>query len=210
MSKSGSIVTVITPASASALTLLATVRADLGLVATSDDAWLTAEISAASSVIGSYCRRVWGRSTVRETFRAVLHNREGLLLARLPVVSVASVEVDGAALDAAVYELDAEEGGVYRIEGLNRVSWAAHRVAVTYTAGYLLPGEAGRDLPADVERAARLLVVSAYLARGRDPSLRSVNVQGVAAESYQDARAGNGGLPAVVAEMLAPYREWPA
>jgi hypothetical protein len=206
MNSLGSIVSVITPPAASALTALATVRADLGLTATADDVWLTAEIEAVSSAMSAYCGRVWGRSTVQETFRAVPPFRSAVLLARAPVVAVASVEVDGALLDAASYELDAGAGILYRLNDMDRTGWNARSLVVSYTAGYLLPGQSGRDLPADVERAARLMVTAAYLARGRDPMLRSESVQGVSAASYLDPRAGSEALPAQVVGLLAPYR----
>ncbi|HEV7455917.1 MAG TPA: hypothetical protein VGN96_04010 [Roseococcus sp.] len=201
------ILTTITPPSASALVLLDVVKADLGLAGTFDqDPWLASEIIAASATIARHCDRVWGRATVQETFRAVGHDREALLLSRCPVVAVASVLVDGTALAPEGFEVDAEAGILYRLDGDERRGWRARAVVVTYTAGYLLPGQAGRDLPADVERAARLLVTAAYEARGRDPMLRSESVQGVGAVSYLDPRAGAEDMPPQAAALLSPYR----
>ncbi len=200
-----SILSIVTASPFRALTTRATVQADLGLVVPSpDDAWIDAEISAASTAIEGYCSRVFARETLREQWRDI--SLEKLILARAPVVSITSVVEDGVTLASTDYELDAATGFLWRLSGDARTHWRAQKVVVTYLAGYLLPGQSGRDLPADIERACRLAVVSAFQQRGRDVMIRSESDTAIGSISYLDPRGGMEALPPQVAGLLGPYR----
>lgn len=200
--------TVTTAASTRDLTRLATVKAELSIGDTTQDAWLTDAIRQASDGIAAYCRRPegFGRETVEETFRARYAGQavSSLILGRDIAPAITSVVEDGTALLAAEYLLDGSL--LRRLEDDRPVCWNAAKIVVVYQAGYtLLSG-----LPYDVERCCIDLVVRAYNARGRDPGLRSERILDVIAQSW-DTPGGNGfkdGLPTDVADRLAPYRKW--
>lgn len=199
--------TVITPASGTALTTVETVKAGLDLTGADDDAWLADTIDRVSDRITGWCGRVFGQETVRETFR--LHRPlPSLILSRWPVASIASAVEDGAPLSPDAFEISASDGILYRLNAKGRyLSWPPATVAVEYTAGWLLPGQAGRNMPGDIEQAAIDLVTRAYRARGRDPALRSEDVPDVYAASYFDAaKSFDNGLPPDLASALARYR----
>lgn len=191
---------VLVPATSSRLTTLDAVKRELAIAGTSEDARLLAYIDQASAVIADYLGRPLGQETVRETLR-LSASSEVIMLSRWPVVSVSSVIEDGATLAAADYEID--RSFAYRLFDDERASWPAVKIAITYVAGYDLPG----SVPAAIERAAMQLVTSMNSARGRDPSLRSESVDGVGSQSWLDPRNGGGPLPDGVVALLNPYRE---
>ncbi len=78
---------------------------------------------------------------------------------------------------------------------------------MTYTGGYLLPGQSGRDLPAGIEGAAVELVSDFWHAKGRDPSVKSEEEPGVFRTDYWVGAVGESGeLPPRVQMKLAPFR----
>lgn len=199
------LLTVTTPAASRLLTTPAAALAELGLDAPPPR--LPALLAQASSAIAAHCGRVWGRETVQEVFRLDRVPANPLPLARWPVAGVPVVTEDGAALAAGTdWELDGPAGLLWRLGGDARTPWRCNKVVVAYTAGWLLPGQDGRDLPEAVERACLLAVAAAWHAAGRDPALRSESTEGVGSASYLDPREGAGGLPAAAAELLAPFR----
>jgi uncharacterized phiE125 gp8 family phage protein len=200
------ILTITVPASVRALCLLADVKADLGITDGAQDAYLNSEIAAASRVIDAWCGRVLARETVQELRRDVY--LDALVLMRSPVVSITSVVEDGVTLAAGDYEADADAGTLYRLSSDARTMWRASKITITYVAGYLLPSQGGRNLPEDIERAARLMVVTGARKRGRDLSVRSETAQDVGAVSYLDPREGMEAMPPEVAALLSPYRVW--
>ena len=105
---------------------------------------------------------------------------ERLFLRCWPVVSIVSVTIDGAeTLDTAHYRFDPEIGVVYRLteSGYPRRWWCRKSIAIEYVAGYLLPADDGRDLPASLEAACIDLVASYWASRGRDPALAASAVR---------------------------------
>jgi hypothetical protein len=64
-----SILTVTTPASSYDLTALATVKTELGITDNTENDKLRTWITQASIIAASYCRRVFARETLTETFR---------------------------------------------------------------------------------------------------------------------------------------------
>jgi hypothetical protein len=200
-----SLLTILTPATSTVLTDLASVQTELGLSGQDEAPYLNAQIAAASAAIASWCGRPFARETVQEVFRPE-GCMQALSLARFPVTTLTSVVEDGTTLTAADYELDAESGLLWRLSSDARVAWRARKITLTYTAGYLLPDDGGRTLPHDVQRACVLMVAAQYNARGRDPMLRSEGAQGVGQTSYLDPRAGMEAMPPQAAALLQPYR----
>lgn len=176
---------VVTPATATRLTTATDTRAALGLAAADpSDAVLNEMIDQASQAIVDYCRRPFGRETVRETLRGRDITEDGILLSRGPVVSISSVTTDGTLLASSLYEVDTDRNSIFYVSDGYRYAWRANLGVFEYVAGYKLPGELGRDLPKSVERAAQL-EIGAYLStRSRDPLIKSEDVAGVGSASY--------------------------
>jgi hypothetical protein len=190
------------------LTLLATVKTELSITGTTQDAWLTDAIRQASDAIAAFCRRPegFGRATYAQTWRAERSNEraESLILARDLAPSIVSVVEDGTTLASTDYLLDGSL--LRRLSADAPIDWRAAKIVATYQAGWTLL----TDLPNDVERCCLDLVVRAQQARGRDPGLRSERILDVIAQSW-DTPGGDGfkdGLPRDVAERLAPYIRW--
>jgi hypothetical protein len=218
-------VTVITSAKARDLTTAANARADLGLPAGSpSDDQIKRFIAQASATAASFCRRTFGRETVRERFeidwRRCGEDDEGLLLSRAPVVQIVSVKVDGLTLAPSAYQLAEQPARPVSLFYLRHLvdgeprAWASRAVTVEYEAGWLLPGESrgepatttAPDLPVDVERAVIQLVGAAVSASGRDMMVKSEDVEGVGSFSYY-VQGTNAALPHPEAEAtLAQYR----
>ncbi len=193
--------TVITPAASHDLTTVAAVKAELALSGSGDDAWLADTITRASATVRRWCNRVFAAETVRETYRLARPVPE-LLLSRLPVVTIASVTVDGSTLASTEYETDTEKGVLYHLDSRRRfLCWSADVIEVEYTAGFTLPGAVGRTLPEDVEKAAIALVKAAYFARTRDPLVKSESVEGVGSTAYWVGDA----MPPDIAGALSGY-----
>lgn len=189
-----------------ALTTLAAVKQELELGADqTDNAYLTTLIGQASSAIEASCCRSFARQTYREIVRHC-GGSGALILGRWPIVSVASVTRGGGTIDPAGYEIDRGAGMLIRIASNGNVMpWSDGATTVEYVAGYVLPDDdddGNRDLPEDVERAAVLLVRNAYLGRGRDPAIRSEDVEGVSSVTFGLAPS----LSPEIADMLARYR----
>lgn len=200
-----SLLTIVTPATVTALTDLTAVKLELGISGTAEDAYLQAQIANASAAAMAWCARVFAREVVSEVWRPELA-LEVLSLSRYPVATISSVVEDGTTLASTDYELDAEAGMLWRLSSDERTAWRARKITVAYTGGFLLPGQTNRSLPADIERAAVLMVAAAYNARGRDPMLRSEGAQGIGQVSYLDPRAGMEAMPPQAAALLGPYR----
>lgn len=169
-------ITVINPAASTALTTLTAVKLDLGITGNDEDPVLTDLIGQASASLAGWIGRPLARETVTETFR-LTRPEPSLCLSRFPVASVTSVTIATAVQDSATIECDRASGILYRLNNSQRyLAWPADVVAVEYAAGWLLPGQDGRDLPADIEAAAIALVRRAYHAAGRDPALKAMDV----------------------------------
>lgn len=199
---------VATPAGSTALTTLAAVKRELKIDKRGDDAWLLAQIDSASATICKYLgieqaddgTRTLGRETIVETIDrrsrqtwsaglagAVPPGRDAdtiVVLARRPVVAIASITENGTAVDAADYLLAAAPGVVRRLSSALPAAWPRALIGVTYTAGWLLPGDEGSNLPADIEEAAIITVKAAWFGRTRDPAVKSENIQGVRQVDY--------------------------
>lgn len=163
---------VVTPAAVRRLTTREKVRSLWCLPATDSDDFIDAIIDEASALIAAYLNVesdgltpvTIGRETVAETFDGAA-GATMLRLARLPVAALVSVDEDGVVTPAETgappspnpdfqFEIDAAAGRLWKKSGAARTPFSAARIVVAYAAGWLLPTEAGRTLPDDIEGAA--------------------------------------------------------
>jgi hypothetical protein len=206
-----SILTVSTAATVRALTTLARVKSELQITNNEKDEIITTRISEASTTLETYLRRVLARETVVETIRLQAGDgaAECLNLKRWPVASITSIMEDDVAVDSEEYELEPAAGIIYRLDASGyRSSWFfCKSIILTYVAGYLLPAETSRDLPADIELAAVKLVTGQHLSSGRDPLVKMEEIPGVMRQEFwvgsiPDASS----LPPDVTALVEPYR----
>ncbi|WP_182422306.1 hypothetical protein [Aureimonas sp. ME7] len=181
--------TVVDPSESKALTTLEAVKRELG--APDQDALLMEMILRASATVETLCGRSFARERVRETSSGVVRLGGSVTLSRWPIVEIHSVTANGAEMEDDRYDLD---HGV--------LTGAFGRVVVEYTAGYVLPGQDGRDLPHDIERVVIELAKNDWHSRSRDMSIRSEDVDGVSNLSF----FGSGSTINAITAPLAAYR----
>lgn len=193
----------IAPAVTGDLTVLATVKAELGIEGSGEDGYLAGLISQASAMLAAFCGRItFGTERLRQIER-LDRSRDAILLKRNLQPRIINVTEDSVSLDPAAYEISGAL--LYRLEAERRVPWPTdRRIEVIYDSGYdLLSG-----LPHDLERACLEVIKAQYHARGRDPLLRSESVEGIGSSAWLDPRAGMEALPPQAAALAAPYRAW--
>jgi hypothetical protein len=202
--------TIITPAAARALTTVDATKAELRETGAGDDGWFALSIDRATAAIEHWCRRSFAAETVRESVW-LTGPAESVSLSRWPVLSVASLLEGGAPLPPDAFEVDGAAGLAYRLTGPDtRRMWRAGRIVATYTAGYVLPGDPGRTLPEDLERAAIMLVRNWWYDRDRDPLVKAEQTDSIGRTEYWvGAPAGGATLPPEVEGLLQPYRQIP-
>lgn len=197
--------TVVTAADETALTTLDAVRLELKIVDKSDDDWLESQINIATDLICEYYgvpraedgTRTLGRQTVTETFdrsHAAHRRNEPLVLALRPVSAVSEVSENGIDVDASDYRLNGTTGKLERLSAGLIASWPRTLITVTYTAGWLMPGQSGRTLPTNIEQAAIQFVKEQKFSRTRDPDIKSENIPGVRQVDYFFGSPGSPGL----------------
>jgi hypothetical protein len=203
---------VTTPAASYDLTLLATVKAALGIKDRKSDVLLKAYIRQASDAIAQYCNRVFAIETVTETFRLghadqpLLyqafrrdHHTSELILKRYPVITITSVTENDTLLDATMYETDPSVGALRRLCSDQRSFWQGGKTVVVYSSGYVLP----TGLPGGIERAA-IMTVKHYLdLADRDLNVRTERVDGAGTTEFFNG--DDSGLPPDVQGLLAPH-----
>lgn len=205
-----SLLTVLAASNTYDLTILATVKGELGITDQTLNDQIDAWIDQASAAIAAYCNRVFGLETVQEEFwpdrsDILTEGVAPLRLERWPVSSVTSVVEDGVTLVSGTnFRIDTKVGHLIRLDSNGwPTSWPAEAIVVVYVAGYtLLDG-----LPQDIERAAITMVKQAYFRARRDPSIKQESIPGVRDVSYWIATgidAGN--MTPDVVNLLAPYR----
>jgi uncharacterized phiE125 gp8 family phage protein len=209
-------VMITTPAEATRLCLVADVRAALGITDGSADAMLQQIIDAASAAIEDYCGMVFPRQSYQEVVPG--SESDILVLSRTPIIGTPVVLADG--LPIVDFEVrDADVGFLYREVGWQRSAWIGWNVEPTrsplyapdftiqYTAGYLLPGEDGCDLPANIRQACVVIAAQWYRRLSRDTDVASKKV-GDLALTYKTGASGtevDQGLPPT-ARALLPRR----
>lgn len=200
------------------LDTLANVKARLGVTTSADDTLLGLLQDAADQAVANYCNRDFAGGTFTETFPG---GSEFVYLRNFPVASVTSVKVDpayGFGADTVVpttaYAVHAERGVVQALGGPFLPGERAGLVNADvrgWTAGpavvQVVYATATGQVPADVKEAYARLVGHWYR---RVKTEVGSNFQNVAQQKYGDTfvifNAPGGGLPAEVAELLAPYR----
>jgi hypothetical protein len=207
------------------LTTAATVAADLGVASS---ARIEALVTAASRAIARHCNRTFEKNAEITEYPAS-YGRPLLWLSRTPINSVASIEVFGAELEAAEFEVyDAEAGLVYRKNGQvwpktvrsnGRISLTDDQfigeagddgVTVVYSGGWVTPGQVvlslltPATLPEDVQEAAIITACALYKARGRDTDVSSEAI-GDWSVSYFDRAESTSAIPPAAKALLAPY-----
>lgn len=203
-----SIVTVTTAPGETKLTTLARVKQELEITDGANDALLESKIDEATSDIEAHLGRTLARATLTETFWDGFY-ADYLLLDRAPVASITSVTVDDVVVAAGEYRLDDKAGILYRLDASGYPSfWSwTKSVVIVYAAGFLLPGEAGRNLPPAIEAGAISLMQSFWQARGRDSLVKSEEIPGVMRVDYWVGAVGEAGeLPPDVVMKIAPFR----
>ncbi len=205
------IVTVTTAPTATKLTTLTRVKAELGIKDSTNDILLNAKIDEASADAEASLGFTVPRATVAETYwhSEPFEAPEYLILNRAPVVSIDSIMADDAIVDPALYRIDPDIGLVYALNGSGFPwRWFFYRsLVVNYTGGYLLPGQANRNLPVGIEGAVVDMVQGFWLAKGRDPMLKRVDLPGLVTREWWVGTVGEAGeLPPGVVAKLAPYR----
>lgn len=186
------------------LTVLATVKTELGITDTESDAWLQTKITQSSAAIASACGRVFQRETVADRFNLGWSSCDDkLVLSRYPVESIVSVTEANQTLAAGDYEFESANGFLFRLSGDARRAWTGGRIVVTYEAGYDLL----ESLPHDLEQACILLVKQNYFAKTRDPLVKGITIPGVSTYDYWVGGVGQGGgMPPEVQSLLTRYK----
>jgi hypothetical protein len=144
-----SIVTVNTPANSYDLTLLATVKTELGILTTAEDDSLATYIKQASGMCAAYTNRVLISEIITESFRSRSIDRmyqpkfEAIRLSRYPVTNISSIIEDTNVLVVNVdYEIDNDTGLLYRLNGDTvtpyQKLWQFRSLIINAAGGYLL------------------------------------------------------------------------
>lgn len=203
--------------SAQALTILTTLKQELGISTSTDDTYLEQLINAYSDAVIAYCGRSFHYSAaVVDTLPG--HVSMFLNVKRPPIASITSISFNGSAIDSANFEIHDAGAGLIRFHG--GVIWTAASVpnierdqspgsernlyTVTYAGGYVTPQQAGtRSLPYDIEQAVIMACTAAYRNRGADPSIKSESLLS-ASVAYSEGDSYIG-LSNSIKALLAPY-----
>ncbi|MCG5239530.1 phage head-tail connector protein [Azospirillum doebereinerae] len=197
--------TVITPApdEQRALLGLSDVKDELSISGDADDGRLTRYLRSATARLAAYANRdTFALEKVTETFRIPAYQPR-IMLTRRPLVEVVAITLDGAPVEG----WEAEGRFLYRVADGLRTCWTSGSWAVTYRAGYDLPGSA----PADLADACMTLVKMQWFARTRDPLLKSQTVEGIGTDAWwiggvSGSDGGRASLPPDMAAALYGYR----
>ena len=194
---------VLVEADARDLTILETVKSELGIVKNDHDDVLSRLIHQQSAAAETYCNRVFAKETLVDHLRLYGQWAVGnLILSRYPVESITSIVEDDVTLDAALFDFDPATGIVWRLDASGYPQPFYSNVVATFVAGYELLAE----LPHDIERAVILMVKQAWYARTRDPLVKSEDVPGVLRQDFWVGTVGENALPPEAASLLDPYR----
>ncbi len=123
------------------LDTLSNVKTRLGITGTTNDTFLTAQITLVSDCIEAYCRRVFKAGSYTQTFyRGDYVTSRMMELFHYPISAVASVVEDGVTLSSTAYRLHKPTGRLIRPTTALNVSFPgvffyADETVVTYTAG---------------------------------------------------------------------------
>ena len=112
----------------------------------------------------------------------------GMILSSVPITAISSIVEDSNAplVLGTDYEFEAKSGLLWRLTTAGtRINWTGLTTTVTYSAGYVLPMDAGtRTLPYEIEDATLSMIHALYFLRGADPSVVLEVVEGVGRTGY--------------------------
>lgn len=210
------------------LTTLLNVKTDFGLDDDTDaatDIYLKRVIRQVSSAISRYCNKVFALQTYQDVFRpqqdhwpVTLPNRTApLMVTQSPLVSITSIVVKRGTEDVTLvagtdFEVNLKTGELWRLDSYgNPRGWDAVKTTVIYVAGYTLPCQTGSvntllDNAPDLEDAAIRMVKARWLAKDRDPFLKTDQVDGVGSQTFWIPDSPDGNFPPDVQELLNDYR----
>lgn len=205
--------TVVTAATSTEMTTVATVRRELGdAAAAAADEDIRRWIQQHSAAAVRHLNRQIAKETVLDIFRADWPRIDGsgllkpvdvLMLSRWPVASITSVVEDGTTLTADDYEVVEDIGELWRLKDDARVCWVNAKISITYQAGWEMVDE----LPADLERAVIVMVKGSVFSASRDPMLKQESVPGVLEQSFWVGSVGdNSAIAPEALALLEPYR----
>jgi hypothetical protein len=201
------------------LTTLERVKLELNITGTTHDRLLRLKIKEATSDIEARIRPI-RRAAVVEDFwpeapiglSSQKISRSILPLSRYPISTVTSIIVDGTAVGIGAYRIVHDTGELHFLDSAGAPSlWDAATLAtVTYSAGYLFPEDTGEDLPPVLESAAVEMLTMFWMARGRDPLLKSEENPGVSRFEYWVGAIGpTGDLPPSIQGKLLGFAKSP-
>ena len=213
---------------AQALTTLDTLKSELGITSSSDDAYLERTIESASARLQSLLARlVYYQVDIVETVTG--SGNPFIIVDRAPIVSISSIEYDSGQgtsteYESTLYRIDDAEAGTIERENawwpdtrdfvnvtLDRLTGTRRRnIRVTYTGGWVTPQQAAddvsltRNLPYDIEDAVISMAVDSYRSRGRDTSIKSQKL--LSASVSFDTGTSAGQYSALVQNVIEAYR----
>ena len=177
-------------------------------------------IEEATAAIERYCNRTFKQATVTE--KLVGYGRPYLMVSRMPLNSITSITYDGETVAASDYEIaNSATGEIVHKNGvwndtakqtlnasLTEIPYSERKLyTVVYSGGYVLPGNASRTLPADIEAACVMVVSSMYSRRLDNPDIVKESLAGVASVEYGSASGNTSAqLPPAAAAILDKYR----
>lgn len=198
---------------ASTLTLLTQDEMRSAADTTTDDAALAKLEARVAASIMSECNIAVGiggeptlkQETLTETFWQV--ETDNLLLARRHNVSITGVTVDGGSISASDYLLDPDAGMLMRLSSDAPIRWCARKIVVVYKAGFT-------TIPGDLKQAAMDFLSAAYREMGRDPFVKSEEVDIPDVERIRrdywvgsiPGQSNEGAVPDIVAGQLKRFR----
>jgi hypothetical protein len=157
------VTTILAPAASHDLTTLANAKSELGITATTDDAWISRVIGQISKTVMNATNRVFAPEYIEDQFyiaRTRNHVPAGLWtiqLSRWPVISVVLVEQASYSASTVTvlvenvdFKVDYENGTLIRLDSSTgrMMAWAALPLTVHYTAGFGAAAVESRTVPA--------------------------------------------------------------
>ena len=203
--------------SSDALTILTSVKTDLGISGSTEDTYLERLIEVASARIKKYCNRTFYYSGAIAEYVPGIHS-VFMCLARCPIESITSITYNGAAISADVYSIHSADAGILynadrwydtspEILNISRdpdVGREEKLYYVTYKAGWVTPNQTGtRTLPHDLEQACIDLVVQKYRTKGMNPLIKNESLLSYSV-GYNQGESED--MPAAIRCVLDGYK----
>jgi len=183
------------------LTTIDNVKEQLGIDEedTSQDDMIERHIKTVTAAVEAYLKRKLELQEHTERIAPV--NSDIIVPKQWPIKEVVEVEYGDEILDEEEYEVF--EDKVIKKDG----KWDKYEVQITYEAGYIMPGEEGRDLPYDLENAAIYHAMHTYHSFDR-LGVKEEQVDRLRVRYAEPEKVGErpAPLPGPVMAMLDPHR----